>query len=62
MKRNIEFIVYLVGIVLLGLFYVPLKSLLGGGVWFVTVLVVLLLALRGIGILSRHVVERRGNS
>lgn len=59
MKRNIEFIVYLVGVVLLGLFYVPLEHLLGGGVWFFLAIVVLLWVLRGIGILSRRIVERR---
>ena len=42
-------IVYLVGIVILGLFYEPLKAATGGRIWFVLVVVGYLTILRVIG-------------
>ena len=44
-----EIVVYLVGVVLLGVFYQPVKSALGGGVPFVSVVIGYLLLLRLIG-------------
>ena len=46
MKQNPQFIVYLVGVVLLGLFYAPVKSALGGQWLFLLSVVGYLLALR----------------
>ena len=48
--NNAQFIVYLVGIVLLGLFYAPLKSALGGQWLFLLSVVGYLLALRLLGL------------
>ncbi|OHC25896.1 MAG: hypothetical protein A3J25_10035 [Pseudomonadales bacterium RIFCSPLOWO2_02_FULL_63_210] len=42
-------IVYLAGVVLLGLLYVPLKAATGGGVWFFLVAIGYLALLRLIG-------------
>lgn len=44
-----EIVVYLVGVILLGIFYQPVKVALGGGVLFVLVVIVYLLLLRLIG-------------
>ena len=46
MKQNPQFIVYLVGVVLLGLFYAPVKTALGGQWLFLLSVVGYLLALR----------------
>jgi VIT1/CCC1 family predicted Fe2+/Mn2+ transporter len=50
MKQNPQFIVYLVGVVMLGLFYAPLKSALGGQWLFLLSVVGYLLALRLLGV------------
>ena len=44
-----EFAVYLLGVILLGTFYYPLKTTLGGGVWFVLAVVVYLFFVRLVG-------------
>ena len=49
MRQNPQFIVYLIGIVLLGLFYGPVKSALGGEWLFLLAGVSYLLALRLLG-------------
>ncbi len=49
MKPSPQFIVYLVGIIMLGLFYAPVKSALGGQWLFLLTVVGYLLALRLIG-------------
>jgi len=48
-KHNVEFIVYLAGVVLLGLFYYPLKAAIQPPWLFVVVAVGWVLALRVIG-------------
>ena len=55
-----EFAVYLLGVVLLGTFYYPLKTATGGGVWFVLAVVVYLLFVRLVGYgVKRFVLARR---
>jgi len=49
MRQNPQFIVYLVGVFLLGLFYGPVKSALGGQWLFLLAVVSYLLALRLLG-------------
>jgi predicted ABC-type exoprotein transport system permease subunit len=49
MKLGPQFLVYLVGIIVLGLLYVPMKSALGGQWLFVLAVVCYLLALRLLG-------------
>jgi hypothetical protein len=44
-----EFAVYLLGVILLGTFYYPLKAALGGGVWFLLAVVTYLLFVRLVG-------------
>lgn len=50
MKPSPQFIVYLVGIVVLGIFYAPLKSVLGEQWLFLTSVGGYLLALRLLGV------------
>lgn len=59
MKSRIEFVIYLVGIVLLGVFYAPLKTWFGEGPWFMLALLAYILALRGSGVLVRRAMERK---
>lgn len=49
MRQRPQFIVYLVGVILLGLFYGPAKSALGGEWLFLLAVVGYLLALRLLG-------------
>ena len=49
MKPSPQFIVYLVGVAVLGLFYTPVKSALGGQWLFLLSVVGYLLALRLLG-------------
>ncbi len=54
-----EFAVYLLGVILLGAFYYPLKAALGGGVLFVLAVVVYLLLVRLAGYgLRRYIAAR----
>ena len=50
MKPSPQFIVYLVGIALLGFFYAPVKSALGGQWLFVLSVIGYLVALRLLGV------------
>jgi len=51
-----QFLVYLVGVVILGIFYAPLKSATGGGVWFVLCAVIYLFFVRIVGhFISKYV-------
>jgi hypothetical protein len=59
MKSRIEIVIYIGGIVLLGVFYMPLKTVFGDGPWAMLGLLAYILALRGIGVLVRRAVERR---
>ena len=50
-----EFVVYRVAVIVLGIFYAPVKSALGGGVLFVLAVVAYLLVVRLTGYgLRRH--------
>ena len=62
MKRNIEYIVYLVGIFAFGLFYEKIKSALGGGIWFLLGAIAIILAVRGVAIAARRIVQRHSQS
>ena len=57
-----EIVVYLVGVVLLGVFYQPVKSALGGGVLFVSVVVGYLLLLRLIGYGIRRYIQGKSKA
>jgi hypothetical protein len=58
-----EFAVYLLGVILLGAFYYPLKTALGGGVWFVLAVVVYLLFVRLVGYgVKVYFASRKGGS
>ena len=46
---SVEFLVYLGGVIVMSWFWAPLKTVLGGGAWFVGGVVVCLLAIRLIG-------------
>lgn len=59
MRQNPQFIVYLVGIFLLGLFYGPVKSALGGQWLFFLAVVSYLLALRLVGAWAAKVRRQR---
>lgn len=59
MKSRIEFIIYLCGVVLLGIFYVPLKTWFGEGPWFMLALLAYIISLRGAGVLVRRTLERK---
>ena len=59
MKQNIEHIVYLIGILLLGVFYEPIKSALGRGIWFLVGAIVMLIALRGVAVLVKRMAGRK---
>ena len=48
-RRRIEFVVYLVGIALLGLFQQPMRSAIGSDGWAFVVAVGYLLCLRALG-------------
>ena len=62
MKSSVlEYVVYLLGVVMLGLFYGPAKSALGSGVTFVAAVVTYLVALRILGRSVARLVERREN-
>jgi hypothetical protein len=50
MKPSSQFVIYVVGVVLLGLFYAPLKAALGGEWLFLLCVVGYLLALRLLGV------------
>ena len=45
----IQITVYLIGVFVLGLFYSQLKSVAGGGIWFVLSAIVYLIMLRLVG-------------
>jgi hypothetical protein len=62
MRDRIEFIVYLAGVILLGLCYAPLKTFLGGEFWFFLAVVAYLLVLRGIGRFLRNKLSSQANS
>lgn len=62
MKQNIEFIVYLLGIVVFSFFYEQIKSALGGGIWFLLGAIVIIIAIRGVAIAVRRVAQRQGRS
>ena len=58
-----EFAVYLLGVILLGTFYYPLKAALGGGVWFVLAVLVYLLLVRLVGYgVNRYFTSRSGRA
>jgi len=59
MRQNPQFIVYLVGIFLLGVFYGPVKSALGGQWLFLLAVVSYLLALRLLGAWAAKVRRQR---
>ena len=59
MRQNPQFIVYLVGIFLLGVFYGPVKSALGGQWLFLITVVGYLLALRLLGVWAAKVRRQR---
>ena len=54
MKSRIEFIIYIAGLIPLGLFYAPLKTWFGEGPWFMLALLAYVVILRGIGALVRR--------
>ena len=56
-----EFAVYLVGVIVLGIFYAPVKSALDGGVLFVLAVVAYLLVVRMIGYGLRRYLQARRN-
>lgn len=59
-KPSPQFLVYVTGAVLLGLFYGPVKSALGGEWVFLVVVVAYLLALRWLGdIVARALAARK---
>jgi len=49
MRERIDFIVYLVGLMLFGFLYTSFKAYCGGGIWFVVAAIAYLLALRALG-------------
>lgn len=55
-----EFAVYIVGVVVLGVLYAPVESALGGGALFVALVVVYLLVLRVIGYGLRCYLQAKG--
>ena len=59
-----EFAVYLLGVILLGTFYYPLKAALGGGVWFVlgVLAYLLLVRLMGYGVKRYFASRNSGNA
>jgi len=57
-----EFAVYIFGVIVLGIFYAPVESALGGGVLFVLAVVVYLLMLRLIGYGLRRYLQAKGKS
>jgi hypothetical protein len=57
-----EFAVYIFGVIVLGIFYEPVKLALGGGVLFVLAVVVYLLAVRLIGYGLRHYLQAKGKN
>ena len=59
MANRIEFFVYLAGVILLGLFYEPLKTSLGRGLWFFLAVVIYLTGLRGIGYALRKLLSKK---
>jgi|GEM_PF-2459399 len=61
MKQNIEFVVYLLGIIVFSFFYERIKSALGGGIWFVLGAVVIIIAIRCVAIVARRVVQRQNH-
>ena len=55
-----EFAVYILGVMLLGAFYYPLKTATGGGVWFVLAVLIYLLLVRLVGFgLKRYFASRK---
>ena len=59
MKQNIELVVYLIGIVLFGIFYGQLKAALDGGIWFFLAAIAIIIAIRCVGIVTRRMIQRR---
>jgi hypothetical protein len=50
MQNRIEFFVYLIGIVLFGIFYASFKTYFGSGIWLAVVAIKYFLILRAIGL------------
>jgi hypothetical protein len=59
MRDRIEFFVYLIGVVLFGLFYTQFKTYFGGGAWFAVAGVAYLLILRAIGFGLKRALRRK---
>ena len=55
-----EFAIYLLGVILLGVFYYPLKAALGGGALFVLAVVAYLIVVRLIGYGLRRYITAKG--
>lgn len=62
MRDRIEFFVYLIGVMLFGLFYAPFKTYFGGGVWFAVAGITYLLMLRAIGFTLKKALSGRGSN
>jgi hypothetical protein len=53
MSDRVEFIVYLLGVMLSGVFYSPAKAYFASGMWFALAAIGYLVALRAIGMLLK---------
>ena len=62
MNLNVQFVIYLVGIVLLGLLYAPVKDVLGGQWLFLFAVIGYLLALRLLGVWVTKVRIKNGGN
>lgn len=61
MNLNVQFVIYLLGIVLLGLFYAPVKAALGGQWLFLLSVIGYLLVLRFLGVLVANIRTKKGD-
>jgi len=61
MLARVEFVVYLVGVGLFGLFYEPLKSAVGTGAVFFGCSIAYLLVLRALGQVARRYFSSRAS-